>query len=412
MTHFGIITIPVTGHINPLVPLARELEQRGHRVTFLVLADAQSQIQAAGSDVVVLGETVMPVGTIAVRQAALGQLDGLAAVRYTIELIQDIARVVLTEAPSAIDRLGITRLIIDQVSPEGATVAEHLKIPYASFCGALMLNRDPQIPPFNTSWAYSLGLVAQLRNRLGYKLLDRVTRPLIALLNQYRREWGLTPYQRTPDSFSTLAQICQQPAEFEYPRSQLPAHFHFVGPFHNSSQREPIEFPFDRLTGKPLIYASMGTLQNRQLAIFNTIAAACADLPVQLVISMGSKSQQLLSLPGDPLVVAYAPQLELLNRTTLMVTHGGMNSALECLTHGVPMVAIPIANDQPGVAARIAWSGAGICLPLKQLTIPKLTAAIESILAQPSYRDNATRLQQAISRAGGVKLAADIVEQL
>jgi zeaxanthin glucosyltransferase len=95
-----------------------------------------------------------------------------------------------------------------------------------------------------------------------------------------------------------------------------------------------------------------------------------------------------------------------------MITHGGMNTALECLTQGVPMVAIPITNDQPGVAARIAWSGAGICLPLKKLTTAKLRSAIESILEQPSYRDNARRLQKSIEQSGGVKLAADIVEKV
>jgi zeaxanthin glucosyltransferase len=412
MTHFGIICLPATGHINPLVPLGQELQRRGHQVTFLLLVDAQSQIEATGINFCGLGAEVMPVGAMAARQVALGKLDGLAAVRYTIELIKDVAEIVLTEAPKAIERLGITTLIVDQVSPEGATVAEYLKIPYISFCGALMLNRDPHIPPFMTTWEYNPAVWAQLRNRLGYGLLDRLGKPLIKLINCYRLDWGLTPYKRTPDSYSTLAQISQQPAAFEYPRTQLPPYFHFTGPFHNSTQREPIAFPFDLLTGEPLIYASMGTLQNRQVGVFDTIATACQDLPVQLVISLGSKSQELRSLPGNPIVVPYAPQLEILKLATLMITHGGMNTALECLTQGVPMVAIPITNDQPGVAARIAWSGAGICLPLKKLTTTKLRSAIESILEQPSYRDNARRLQTSIEQLGGVKLAADIIEKV
>jgi len=116
-------------------------------------------------------------------------------------------------------------------------------------------------------------------------------------------------------------------------------------------------------------------------------------------------------LPGSPLVVGYAPQLELLKKATLTITHAGMNTTLESLTNGVPMVAIPIANDQPGIAARIAWTGAGEVVPLSQLSVPRLRAAIQRVLTEDSYKNNASRLQEAIRRAGGVGRAADIIEQ-
>jgi MGT family glycosyltransferase len=116
-------------------------------------------------------------------------------------------------------------------------------------------------------------------------------------------------------------------------------------------------------------------------------------------------------LPGNPLVVKYAPQLELLQEATLMITHAGMNTTMECLKNGVPMVAIPIANDQPGVAARIAWTGAGEFVPLSRLNVSRLRTAIQRVLTQDSYKQNALRLQQAMQKAGGVSRAADIIEQ-
>jgi MGT family glycosyltransferase len=119
----------------------------------------------------------------------------------------------------------------------------------------------------------------------------------------------------------------------------------------------------------------------------------------------------LPKLPGNPLVVEYAPQLELLQKTSLTITHAGMNTTLECLNNGVPMVAIPVANDQPGVAARIAWAGAGEAVPLKKLNVSKLRVAVEKVLTESSYKQNALRLQEAIKRAGGVQRAADIIEQ-
>lgn len=76
------------------------------------------------------------------------------------------------------------------------------------------------------------------------------------------------------------------------------------------------------------------------------------------------------------------------------------------------MVAIPITNDQPGVAARIAWTGTGEVVPLSQLSVPKLRSAIQQVLTEKSYREKASRLQEAIRQAGGVSRAADIVEQV
>lgn len=156
----------------------------------------------------------------------------------------------------------------------------------------------------------------------------------------------------------------------------------------------------------------MGTLQNRSLEIFQCIAEACDGLDAQLVISLGDgSSPELQSLPGSPLVVEYAPQLELLKKATLTITHAGLNTVLESLSNSVPMVAIPITNDQPGVGVRLVWTGTGEVVPLSRLSVPRLRAAVQQVLTQNSYQKNAARLQEAMRHSGGVSRAADIVEQ-
>ena len=119
-----------------------------------------------------------------------------------------------------------------------------------------------------------------------------------------------------------------------------------------------------------------------------------------------------VELPGNPLVVGYAPQLELLQKASLTITHAGMNTTLESLTNGVPMVAIPVTNDQPGIAARIAYTGAGEVVPLKKVSLKLLQKAVKRVLTEDSYKKNALKLQEAIKRAGGVSRAADIIEQV
>jgi MGT family glycosyltransferase len=211
-----------------------------------------------------------------------------------------------------------------------------------------------------------------------------------------------------------LAEIAQQPAFFDFPRAKPEPRLHFTGPWHSAGGGD-VPFPWERLDGRPLVYASLGTLQNRLTEMFTTIAAAVAPLDVQLVISLGAADQDAASLAarcaGNPIVVPVAPQLQLLERATLAITHAGLNTALEALARGVPMVAIPITNDQPGVARRLEWLGLGKVVLPRQLTPHRLRAAVEHVLGDPSYRTRARARAAEIARLDGVGRAADIVEQ-
>jgi MGT family glycosyltransferase len=157
----------------------------------------------------------------------------------------------------------------------------------------------------------------------------------------------------------------------------------------------------------------MGTLQNRLGPVFHAIAQACAGLDVQLVISLGGglRSEDLGSLAGNPIVVNYAPQVDLVQRAVLAISHGGLNTVLEALSYGVPQVVIPVTNDQPGVGSRVQWSGAGEAIPVHRLTKEKLFRAVKDVLENPRYRKAARRLQAAIAKGNGLERASDIVEQ-
>lgn len=414
MTHFGIICPAATGHLNPMTTLGRELKQRGHRVTLIGIADAQSKTLAAGLEFLKIGESEFPAGISTQSLAKLGKLSGLAALKYTIYLVGQSTAMLLQEGPAVIKEAGVEALLVDQVSPGGGTIADYLGIPFISSGGSLLLNQEDGVPPFFTSWHYNSNWWARLRNRGAYYLFNRLRQPIRQVVNEYRQRWKLFPHSHPNDQYSQLAQLSQLPAEFDFPRQELPQWFHFTGPYHNSSSREPIPFPYEKLTGQPLIYASMGTIQNRLLEIFQCIATACAGLDMQLVISLGGSTspESLAKLPGSPLVVGYAPQLELLQKATLTITHAGPNTVLESLSNAVPIVGIPITNDQPGTAARLAWTGAGEMIPLARLSIPRLRDAIKRVLTEDSYKLNAVRLQKAIQNAGGVNRAADIVEQV
>lgn len=397
-----------------MLPLGQELKRRGHRVTVLGILDTQPQALAAGLEFLVIGETAFPQGVTRDLFTQLGKLSGLEALRYTINWIAKQADAYLQDAPEVIRNAGIDALLVDQASSAGGSIAQHLRIPFITVCSAVVLNRVIGVPPFNTAWKYDPSWWGTLRNRFGYKLLTQAAKPIRKVINSYRQQWSLPPANSPSDDYSQLAQISQQLAELEFPRQQLPKCFHFTGPYHYSGSRTSVPFPYEQLTGQPLIYASLGSIQNRLLWVFRMIAEACKEFDVQLVISLGGghSPDWLPDLPGKPVVVGYAPQLELLQKATLTISHAGMNTTLESLTNGVPIVAIPISNDQPGVASRIAWTGAGTMVPLGRVSVDKLRKAIKQVLTEDSYKKNAVRLQEAIRRAGGVRQAADIIEQV
>jgi MGT family glycosyltransferase len=249
---------------------------------------------------------------------------------------------------------------------------------------------------------------------VGYLLQRALAKDWLRALNFQRREWRLRPYGGPEDFISPWCHLAQQPACFDFPRERLPPQFHYTGPWHDTRVRPPVPFPFEKLDDRLLIYASMGTIQNQIQQVFREIAQACEGLDAQLVISLGggAKPDQVGRLPGNPLVVDYAPQLDLLSRAALTITHAGLNTVLESLSRGVPMVAIPVGNDQPGVAARVKWLGAGETLPLKRLRADRLRTLVKKVLETERYRLQARQLMFEIKGTNGVANAADLVEQV
>ena len=95
----------------------------------------------------------------------------------------------------------------------------------------------------------------------------------------------------------------------------------------------------------------------------------------------------------------------------MCITHAGLNTVLEALTQGVPQIAIPVTNDQPGVAARIADKKTGKTTSLDGLDASNLSVLLDEVLNNPIYRENSRSIQNAIARKNGLSLAADLLEQ-
>jgi len=412
----GFLSLPLTGHLNPMTALARKIQSRGHEVVFIGVPDIESVVRAADLEFVPFCESEYPSGTVAKTWGAVAKLHGLDVIRYTArKLTPGLVKAALEHLPRKIAESGVDCLILDTTYRFLGIVPMHLRLPYVQIWNVLHFDVSGSTPLTFYSWPHETNPEALTRNVKGLQILRELGEPVMPIARSYAERNGLKIDWSNPAATSSkLAVITQTPREFDFPIAHLPAQFHYAGPFHDSEGRQPVPFPWERLNGKPLIYASMGTLVNGLPNVYGTILEAASEFPeMQMVLSVGRNfnPDDLGRIPSNTIVVRTAPQIDLLKRAALCITHAGLNTALEALAQGVPMVAIPVGFDQPGVAARIAYHGVGEFIEVGNLTTRRLSDLIARIKENPKYRCKAGWFQKVLAETRGLDIAADIVER-
>lgn len=410
MSHFGVLAYRGTGHLNPLIALSKQLIARGHRVTFFQHHELEQRVRQHGLEFFPIeipsfsGSKQQQVKTDRYKTAGC-----IGEIRDRLKRIDGEMETFLREYPAAIRAAGVDTLIVGEISLTGPTVAEMLRLPYFIVSTSI---------PHNFGWESPRNITTPLSwlECLQKEILEvsvlRMRGPVRRSLDRYRKQVGLGSIRRIGETFPELAHITQWPQCLETPRSELPANFFYTGPFIDREGRAFVEFPWERLDGRPMIYASLGTTRKGDPAIFHRIAEACNELDLQLVISLGGRRDPMrfIGLPGNPLIVENAPQLELLNRAEIVITHAGPNTVLETLMMGKPMLALPITLDQPAVAARLARLGVAEVLSTESHSAQQIRAALIKVRGSSHYRDTARKLQTQICSLCGLDCAADIIE--
>ena len=411
----GFVSMPLAGHLNPMTALARRLQSRGNEVVFFGIPDVEPFARAAGLDFVPYGETEYPLGSIDKVFSSVAQLHGFEVVRHTcMDLTPDLTRVTFNYLADKLAMTGVEAVVIDTIHFFIELVPLSMSIPYVHIWNVLNLDFSGATPNYLFSFPLDTSPEGLQRNAVSLQKVGELLGPIAEIARSYSERVGLEIDWNDPGAtVSKLAVITQTPKEFDFPGIPWPAHFHYAGPFHDDEGREPVPFPWSKLTDKLLIYASLGTLVNGLSDVYKHILEAVEPLEdVQVVLSVGKNinPENLSPIPSNTIVVRSAPQIELLKRAALCITHAGLNTALESLARGVPMVAIPIGYDQPGVAARIAHHGTGEFIEVDELTTERLRGLIEKVLQDPRYRERAAYFQKVISEARGLDVAADIIE--
>ncbi|MCL4204440.1 MAG: glycosyltransferase [Pirellulaceae bacterium] len=420
MAHYAIVCPDDAGGFLPIGSVGHEFVRRGHRVTLVarpkcapLAGRLDLPFHALEADEI--AKPFTPLKWLAFRAV---NADWVVNMRNWFRWYTELT---LHTLPGALRDLGVDCVLVHQNVAAGGTAAERLGIPFITVCSSLPWHEDPDVPPLFTSWLPSDTDAARLRNRLAYASRRWFNRPMLDAINRCRRNWKFAPLARIEDGFSPWAQVWQLCPDFDFPRPNLLPHAHYIGSL-GTGRAEAADsgFPWGSLDGRPLIFASLGTVPARaNLPVFRKILEACAPLDAQVVLALGkwydehnADRGKLEPVPENAVVVDFAPQLALLDKADLLITHAGVNTVLEAICRGVPMVALPRGGDQPGMGARIEYSGVGLRASFQRCTSEQLREMVQRVMSDESYRRRARELQQAMVAAGGAAKVVDIAEQV
>jgi MGT family glycosyltransferase len=410
--HFGVLSFTGTGHLNSLLALSRSLKDLGHKVTFFEKRKIEDRVRQAGLDFIPIGKG-NSFSNEQMNHDSAGPRSRLSEIRFNLERIERDLIMYLNETPRALVEAGVDALLVNEIALTGPTVAQIAHLPYVLISTSVPHHFGWNAYPWYSGYKYSASWYSMVETALFEVSALRMRGPIRRALDEYRRQLGLGAVKQARQSFPELAHITQLPKYLDSPRPGLSGNFHYTGPFTNRAARSHTEFPWDRIDGRPVIYMSLGTTRNVQAFVFRLVSEACQDLDLQLVISLGGRfdPDAFQDLAGNPLVTKYAPQLELVRLATIVITHGGPNTVFETLLEGKPMVAIPLAHDQPAIAARLARLGIAEVLPVMRLTKGKIHRAVTKVLNDPTYRSAAVRMQAELQSLRGLERASNVIEE-
>ncbi len=216
---------------------------------------------------------------------------------------------------------------------------------------------------------------------------------------------------------ATVPELVLCPAEFDFPKQAVRGKRkrYFVGAEINLQRHEEL---FDWSTinpDKPLIYCALGTHVENYSHVerfFETIVEAVGDLPQYQLILANPGHDSFKSVPANVLLLKHAPQLQILQRTSIFITHGGLNSIKEALYYGVPMVVFPCWVDQPMNANRIAYHRLGLTADLPTVTVEQVRALIQEVIATNLYRERANHFRDILKQYEEAQVSVMVVEAL
>lgn len=385
MSTFVFIPMPAYGHVNPTLAVAGKLVADGHRVIYFIDDTFRTAVEATGAEVHGyrgnLPEQVVP--------DLKPQPGGMPPVARLMARMLDTADEVADDLHA----------FLSATAPD-LVVYENMCL-WGKFA---VLERDVKTALVYPSYAMAAGSDAANVMR---RMAEQSDKPIIdpVRMREVAAKYGVTIdnpmeffFHQAPDN------IVFMPSEFHPNSDQLGERFHFVGPS-LADRGESADFPVQDGT----LLISLGTVFNQQAEFFRTAMKAFADAgPVVLAYGSRLGDADFPDVPPNFTIAAHVPQLRVLEHSRVFVTHGGMNSTMEAIANGVPLVVVPQMIEQEMTAKRVAELGLGVHVPPAEATADRLAEAVATV-DTPQFRERIAAMRQAALTAGGADRAAGVL---
>lgn len=363
-----------------MLPLAHALRDAGHAVAFATTRSFRPHVERAGFQAFPIGLD-WSMGDPAHPRPPYQVLDGFP---HWSNWITQTAR------PNADDLLLLGKdwrpdvIVHDPAEYGAAIVGDRLGIPHATVAVG--------------------GWVSDYLRRL----------EVAPLLEALRADYGLPPDPDTEMPFRYL-HLAFMPRSFADPDRPLPPTAHFFRPdFVDGTGEERLPAWIETLPDHPTVYATLGTTFGHRADVFSAILNGLRDEPITLILTVGRHHdpRQFGPQPEHVHIAGYVPQSLLLPRCDLVVAQAGLSTVLGSLAHGLPMVMVPLAADQPIHAGRCAALGAGLVIPPAEIAPESIRAGVRAVLGEPGYRAQARRVRDEMASQPGAEQAVTLVERL
>lgn len=383
------------GNVPPQLTLAERMVARGHRVRMLAPAVLREQIEAAGIAFEPYRE--IPEHDESVPERSLvrdfeqrSKMGALAAARDN--LVAAMAEPVATDVLAALSRYPVDVVAFDYVLFGALFAAEKVDVPAAMLIHTVYPFPARGLPPYGMGWSPMSGPIGRLREGFGRLLFHRLyERPLVPRFNEVRASLGLEPLRSLDDLLERVDRaLVLTSRSFDFP-ARLPANVEYVGPQLETADRTaPWEAPWAPGDDRPLAVVGLSTTYQAQGPVLERVVTALGTLPVRALVTTGSVELRQ-EPPANVHVAAYVPHARVLAQADIVVTHAGLGTVHAALAHGVPLVCLPMARDQPDNAARVVWHGAGLRLTSKS-SPSAISTAVATVLRERTFLASAQRL--------------------
>ncbi|MBN1635613.1 MAG: hypothetical protein JW920_03830 [Deltaproteobacteria bacterium] len=416
--HRILFAVPALfGHLHPSLAIARHLLAQGHAVGYCSGSGAKKIVGSYGIN------DFYPRDVYQTAMDKMAQAKGIYENWYTVarQCSTRVIHQIFVELIDAFEAFQPDVVYVDSIDFFAAAVADKYNLPFAHGSATTLFYFEKDIPPLGTGW--DINKLWLNRFRFIPYVMGTVPFMLKIYFNQLKAMKSIDVNWKTTNlsGISPYLFMLFSTDKFEYPRKLFIPSMFYVGPsILEPDEKQLLDFPWEKLDdAKPLIYIATGTVfPEIYFEFYKKIMKALSELlfPIQVQVVMaigrGQSVEALGNIPKNFIVVNYAPQVKLMEKASVVVTHGGVNSVNEALSFGKPMLVVYLGRDLIEMAQRVVHNGAGIRLDPRKATVRSIRKKIIQLLKNPKYTRSAEGVMHSFNKCGGEKTAAALIERL